>query len=298
MNGWMILLAGATTGAGVALLIGTLLPTRPDLHSALERLDSRVVDLVIVPESSGHPFLDQLRQRVLPQLAQGLGLRRFAADLHAVGQTPEDLALRKVGYALGGLVAPVLFAAALSLAGLGLPIAVPGLVGVILGAVLFFVPDLDLRQRAATARQDMRRAASVYLELVALERAADAGTNEALDRAANIGTSTQFVAIREALFRAHLAGQPPWQGLADLGAATGVPELGDLADITRTAGESGAAIYVSLRARASSLRTQILTAATAKANAASEHMVVPVALLGLTFMLLVGYPAFARILFG
>ena len=36
----------------------------------------------------------------------------------------------------------------------------------------------------------------------------------------------------------------------------------------------------------------------ARANAASEHMIVPVALLGIAFMALIGYPAFARILFG
>ena len=79
---------------------------------------------------------------------------------------------------------------------------------------------------------------------------------------------------------------------------TSVPELGDLADITRLSGQDGAAVYATLRARAASLRTQLLTAGTAKANAASEHMIVPVALLGVAFMALIGYPAFARILFG
>jgi hypothetical protein len=37
---------------------------------------------------------------------------------------------------------------------------------------------------------------------------------------------------------------------------------------------------------------------TAKANAASEHMVVPAALLGIAFMALIAYPALTRILFG
>jgi hypothetical protein len=39
-------------------------------------------------------------------------------------------------------------------------------------------------------------------------------------------------------------------------------------------------------------------AAVAQANAASEHMIVPVAALGLGFMALVGYAAFALILYG
>ena len=77
-----------------------------------------------------------------------------------------------------------------------------------------------------------------------------------------------------------------------------VPELGDVADIMRLSGEDGAAVYATLRARATSLRTALLNADTARSNAASEHMVVPVALLGLTFMVLLGFPALYRIVFG
>src|SRR5665811_832156 len=91
---------------------------------------------------------------------------------------------------------------------------------------------------------------------------------------------------------------PAWAGLPDLAAATGVTELGDLADIMRLSGQDGAAVYGTLRARAASLRTQLLTATAAEANAASEHMTVPVALLGVVFMALIGYPAFARIFAG
>ena len=144
----------------------------------------------------------------------------------------------------------------------------------------------------------MRAASCVYLELVALERAADAGTVEALDRAAAIGHSPEFARIRDALLRAELAGRPAWDGLDDLADTLGVPEYGDLADIMRLSGQDGAAVYATLRARAASLRTQLLTAATAKANAASEHMVIPTALLGIAFMALLGYPAISRILLG
>ena len=52
----------------------------------------------------------------------------------------------------------------------------------------------------------------------------------------------------------------------------------------RVPGQDGAAVYATLRARAASLRTQMLATRTAQANAASEHMVVPVALLGVAFM--------------
>jgi Flp pilus assembly protein TadB len=178
------------------------------------------------------------------------------------------------------------------------PVAIPVLVSVVLGATLFMVPDLDVRRRATAARHDVRRTVCAYLELVALERAGDAGAVEALERAATVADSPAFVRIRDALTRAQLAGVPPWSGLSALAEQVGVAELGDLADIMRLSGEDGAAVYTTLRARAASLRSQLLSADAAAANAASEHMIVPVALLGIAFMALIGYPAFARILFG
>ena len=86
----------------------------------------------------------------------------------------------------------------------------------LLVAVLFLVPDLDLRRRATAERLAMRHAVCAYLELVALERAGDAGTVEALERAATVADAAPFARIRDALTRAQLGGQPPWIGLADL----------------------------------------------------------------------------------
>ena len=239
MTLWPARLAGALVGVGVVVLLAGLVPAAPNLHAVLARLDPDETSTPATVPAGDSWVTAALQRRVLPQLAESLGLRRFAADLHVVDRTAEALA----------------------------------------------------------ARADLRSATCVYLELVALERAADAGTTEALDRAAGIGTTREFQRIRDALLRAEVTGRPSWHGLAELAEATGVAELGDLADIMRLSGHDGAAVYATLRARAASLRTQLLTAATAKANAASEHMVVPVALLGVAFMALIGYPAFARILF-
>jgi len=302
MNVWQVLFAGGLVGTGVTVLLAGLLPAHPNLHAALSRLDPRAIDptAVTIPltNDSGPRVLIAARRRVLPRLVETLGLARYASDLRMVDQNAEDLAARKIGYALVGLALPTAATLALTLIGVQPPLAIPAAAGLVLAGALFVVPDVDLRRRATTARESMRRAACVFLELVALERAADAGTTEALDRAATIGTSREFDRIRDALLRAELAGQPSWQGLTDLGTATGVPELGDLADIMSLSGQDGAAVYATLRARAASLRTQLLTTTSAKANAASEHMIVPVAMLGVAFMALIGYPAFARILFG
>jgi hypothetical protein len=80
-----------------------------------------------------------------------------------------------MGYAFVGLAFPVLLTAILSITGLALPLAVPAAAGIGLAIGMSFLPEVELRRRAAVARVQMRRTVCVYLELVALERAADAG---------------------------------------------------------------------------------------------------------------------------
>lgn len=296
MTVWPVLAAGAVVGLGLAVLVRALVPGAPDLTAALDRLDP--THPTATAPGWGPAWAAPATGRALTRLAEALGLARRAADLRVVGWSVEGLASRKVGYALLGAAFPAVFTATMTLAGLRLPVAVPAAATLVLGVVFFTLPDVEVRRQAAETRAGMRQAACVYLELVALERAADAGTVEALDRAATIGHSAEFARIRDALLRAELDGRPAWEGLADLGEQIGVPEYADLADIMRLSGQDGAAVYATLRARAASLRTQLLTAATAQANAASEHMVIPTALLGVAFMALLGFPAFSRILLG
>jgi Type II secretion system (T2SS), protein F len=304
-----IVLAGAAVGVGVTMAAAALRPPPPDLTATLARLDATNGAGPRFPDGGVDPHSDDARglarklaDRFLADrgtgLVDSLGLTRYVADLRMLGETPEVLLVRKAGYALLGLAFPPALTTAMGLLGTGLPWTIPALAALVLALVLFFVPDLDIRRRAQAARADLRQTVCAYLELVALERAADAGPIEAVERAATIGESPGFHRIRDALTRAQLAGLPPWQGLSDLAAETGVDELGDVADIMRISGTDGAAVYATLRARAASLRTTLTTQAAAAANAASEHMVAPVAALGLAFMALLGYPAFARIVFG
>ena len=96
--------------------------------------------------------------------------------------------------------------------------------------------------------------------------------------------------------RARLAGIPPWQALATLADDIGVDDLRDLADILTAAGDDGAAIYNALGAKAASLRSRQLNLAKAAANTASEKLTLPGVLLCFGFLLLVCYPAIARVL--
>lgn len=292
-----VLLAGVAAGTGVALVVAGTVPTVPDLRAALARLDAAAPSAcadVTMPE---RPLARWWVQRA-PGWAAQVGLGRFAADLALVGESPTTLLARKAGYGVVGLAFVPALTVAMAVLGLHLPLLLPALASLALVAVLFVIPDVDLRRRATATRAEMRRAVCVYLELVALERAADAGSVEALDRAAAIGDGRAFQLIRDALVRAQLGGAAPWVGLSRLADELRVPELGDVGDIMRLSGEDGAAVYATLRARAASLRTSLLADEAAAANAASEHMVMPVAFLGLAFLALLAYPAFARILFG
>jgi hypothetical protein len=287
------------------VVIRELLPVHPDLADALARLHpdaarSPTADRGRITPGDRPPeagWLDRLGQRAA-DIARRHRLPIPTRDLDLLDQPVERFVLTKTGLALIGLVFPHLLVTLMASLGLSLPLVVPTVASLVLAAVLFLAPDLDVRTRAGAARREFRRAVCAYLDLVALERAGDAGVSESLERAAAIGHGRAFTRIHDALLRSRLDGAPPWAGLRDLADELGVPELADVADIMRLSGEDGAAVYDTLRARAHGLRTTILTEHEARANADSEKMVAPVALLGIVFIALLGYPAFARIVYG
>lgn len=291
-----MLVAGALVGLGVTVIVAGLLQPVPRLSSAVARLNAPVPGWDEGLRGGGP--LQGAASALVQRVVEVFHLDRHAADLAITTVTPTRIALEKIGYGLVGLVFPILMTSILVVAGISVPFVVPVLAGLALGAGMSLLPEVELRRRAASARTEMRRTVCAYLELVALERAADAGTVEALERAAAIGDGPGFTHIREALLRARLEGRTPWRQLAELADSLAVPELADVADIMRLSGEDGAAVLPTLRARATSLRTWLLNADVAAANEASERMSIPVALLGVAFMVLLGFPALWRILLG
>lgn len=179
-----------------------------------------------------------------------------------------------------------------------LPVTIPVLGGLLLGAVLSLLPAYNARSDAAVAREEFARAVGAFTDLTALERQAGAGSTQALESAAAVGDSWVFARIREELARARWAGKPPWDALGDLGASLQVPGLGDLADIMRMSGEQGVAVYDALRARAAANRDAVLAADHARANRASEALAIPTAALGIVFLGLLATPAIIRITLG
>ncbi len=302
MSGAQTLLVGcgAVTGLGAFLLIRALVVVeQPHLADALARLDGRT-PVLLGPSDAGDPWA-RAAGRAGAWLAGRLpaaGRRAPAATLGLIGWTPAGYAVRKVGLALFGALFVPLLTAVLAVAGVRLPVAVPVAGSLALAAVLFVLVDVIVAGQAGEARGQLRRALCSYLDLVALRRDASEGPTVALERAAAVGSGWVFGRITDALVAARLAGDPPWEGLRRMADDTGVPELADVADIAAVAAQEGASIAPTLRARASSLRVQLLAEEETAANTASEKLTAPVALLSIAFLLLFLYPALARLTTG
>jgi Flp pilus assembly protein TadB len=288
-----VLLLGSLAGVGLTLVVSQLVPAPPDLGAALERLSTQRSPAHDVPSAG---LQDRLGRALLARGGSLPGLRPPSRQLAILRIAPHQWLGEKALLAVIGLAFPPLLVGLLDVAGIGLPWAVPTLASLALAALFYSLPSLTVRERAAAAREDFARAVGAYVELVALERLAGAGTNQALENAAHVGQSWVFERIREELLRARLSGATPWDSLAALAEELGVPELADLSDIMRLAGEEGAQVYEALRARGRSLRTAMLTREQARANAASERMVLPVALLALCFALMIATPAMYHLL--
>ena len=283
--------AGLLAGLGVFLIVRELIPAPVRLDAALGRLERGAGAAATGP---GAPSAGR-------QLAAAAGaalpwLPVPSADLALLGQDRDGFLARKVICGLIGLAAVPLLAALLALRGSSLPLAVPAVMSLALGGLLFFAPDLVTRINAAEQRADFRHALTSYLDLVSLERGAGAGPTEALESAAGIGRGWAFLRIAAALEQARRAGAAPWIALAALADETGVSELADLADIAEVAGHEGARILETLAARAGSMRAEALAADRARAGSRSTTMVVPIALLAAGFLLLLIFPVVYRTL--
>lgn len=291
--------SGCLVGLGITLILWRLVPAHPHLGAAIERLDpARAQPSGEAPGTGRRGLPDRIglwMQRHAPATSWGKIPTRELAILHIpvhryFGQ--------KALYAVIGLLFPVVATALVWLVGLTPPILVPAGASIVLAAVLSFIPDYNARDEAKKAREEFIRALGAYIDLVALERAGGSGSTQALETAAEVGDSWVFQRIREELARGRWAGQPPWDGLTQLADELGLPELADLADIMRLSGEEGATVYQTLRARAASMRTALLTDEHAKANAAGERMTLPVSTLALIFLVLLATPAVIRVVFG
>ena len=283
---------GAMIGLGLAVALWGLFPPREPLHIRLSDL-GQPSDLTNRSKT--------LRERIGRAAAQAFGRlatrgQRLERDLRAVGQSPEALALAKLGMLILGMGLPVGVWIVTWLARAWVSPGLVVLASVITGGLFFFVPDLSLRERARKRRGELRNHLSTYLDLVGLHLSGGTGIERALADAADQGTAWGFAEIQRTLRQAQLANEPPWTALARLGGELGSPELEELAAWLMLAGTSGSRVRSSLHIKARGLRERALSEAETEAQQATEHMSLPVVLMFSGFLGLIGYPAIAAIL--
>ncbi|MFE5771358.1 type II secretion system F family protein [Streptomyces sp. NPDC056485] len=289
------ILSGAAIGSGAALLIREVLQPAPALGPALRRLNQPApAPAATLAGEAGADRDERWGQWLLERLADVPGVRIPYKDLALTGTTPARFVLTKVALAGAGLLLPPLSTVPLLL--LGLPLYLPAIVGILAAVILWFAPDLALRDKAKRARAEFAHAMAAYLELVALRRAGNVSAEQAMEQAATVGQGWSFQRIQAALAQSRVDKVAHWESLARLTAELDLPVMDDLAAIMRQSADDGASVYTTLRSRACNLRTELLAQQAADANSDSEKMTAPGALLAVLVMLLIAFPAIIRML--
>jgi tight adherence protein C len=288
------LLFGAGVGLGAWICLLALAPRPEPIAALLARLDQPGRALTATAPVKRRAIAEQAESAVGRALDHAGMVRAAGPALELVSRTAQRQAVLKVTCGLAGAFGALLVGAGLSLGGVSPP-AITFVLVVAAAAAGFLLPDLLLRDQAARRRRAFRHALSAYLDLVNILLAGGAGIETALYAAADAGDGWAFVRLRLALSRARRTGRSPWDCLADLGTSVGVGELGELAASVALAGSHGARIRASLAAKADALRGHQVAETEAAAEAATERMTIPLAVLLFGFLVLIGYPAIRQI---
>lgn len=225
-------------------------------------------------------------------------METLGPTLAVTGQSFEELVTRMLVAAGAGLLVPPILWTLAAISGFSIPLAVPMIATVLLVLCGLLLPVATLARKASERRRHFRFVIGTFVDLVVLSLAGGVGVEGALFAASQVSSDWAAQTIARSLYRARDGGRSPWAALGQLGSDLGIPELVELAATLQLAGTEGARIRQALQARAVTLRRHEQAEAESAANATTERLFVPGALLLIGFLLFVGYPAFSRILGG
>lgn len=293
----LVTAAGLLLGLAAAVAVWAVTPAQPDLADALTRLGPRTrpagTGRAAPPgPGSGQQRLGRWAMRTLPATVWG---RTPARELDLLGLPVDRYYGQKVTYAALLAVLPLLLTQVWATVGLRLPVAVAVLACLALAVLGWVLPEVKVRADAAAARVEFTRALAAFVDMLAMARMSGDGPNTAVTAAASVGDSWVFDRLRTELAGRTRAQKEAWEVLDEVAADLAVPELGEVADLVREAGDS-VAVYPQLRARAAALRVALLAAEKTQANDATQRMRLPMALAGIAALGLVAAPPVLRLL--
>lgn len=296
-------LGGVLAGLGVYALVRALLPGRPGLSARIQQIDAirhRGQAPAHAPAGGRTSTVAGLREEIGNRVAdfyaaQGWEQRSLRADLSILGRSWEAFLATKVLLAAGAVVFAPFVCAGLWELGMHLSLTVPLWLALLLGAITFVLPDLEVVRDAAKKRRDFRRVVGAYLDLVSMNLAGGRGLPEALMAASEVGDGWALQRIRNCLADARIVGMTQWEGLGRLGDDLAITELKDLGAALALVADDGAKIRASLSARAATMRHRELSEIEGKAGEQSQSMLVAQMLLAAGFLIFLSYPAASRI---
>lgn len=249
---------GMLLTGGLLLVLNALRTPQPDLGAALAVLSNDTATLSTDEELFGGASFPEriggwlLRHTPLRPNTRQRSLLRLSGTSHA-----EFYGVRAL-YSLVFAAAPWFLQAVFVMFGLtSASVALPAAATLALAALGWFLPSLSLAQRQEAVSDDTVEAFGVLLDLVVLERVANASAIDAITRAAFVSNAPLFVQVQQTLNRADLENVQPWSALRALADEIQLPELIDLVSIAQLQSE-GASLAPTLRARTSELRNAYL----------------------------------------
>lgn len=290
------LLAGLCAGLGIWLAWTGARPGPEPLGSALAR--------VARPPVVARPVVDDVDDRDarvgaflidhVPVLARRIdGVR---ADLRVVGRSPEEQAVRVAASVLLPLALGPWFGFVLWIFGFRLSPVVLGGLSMAAAAVGLVLPFASLRSAAVERRTAFSHALSSWCDVVVMTLASGRGVEQAMETAGRSGQGWAFAELRGALHGGYVRGEPPWVALGRLGADLGMTDLSELAGTVALAGEEGAAVRVTVAAKARTIRERMGAELETAAASVTETMSLPSVLLVLGFLIFLCYPALIAML--
>jgi len=295
----LFVIAVLAFGLGSVQLKRLAIPPRADLVAGVASWDAARARATRQATSTHVPntLFERLASRLVDELdRRGRDLTRVRQDLAITDTTIEVQLTKLLLLVLVGLVAPpVLLTVLFAIGGRPVPLGVGFLLGIALAAGMVVATSQELATAAAKRRAELRRALSIYLDLVAMSLEAGRGHSEALPAAASIGTGWTFTRLQDAIYGARYSGITAWRAFGELGQELGMPELTDLEAALTLAADDGAKVRATLVARAATLRAARVADAQAAGNKATESMRFTLIVMVFGFLAYEMYPPVVRL---